>query len=245
MSKPTIVFVPGAWQSPDYYDAVRIRLEEKGYTTAAVSLPSVGGTASMHDDAAAIHAVTSKLADAGHRILLVMHSYGGIPGTQSAKDLSVKSRQEAGKPGGIIALVYIAAYLLKEGMSVFNQAWSEDLPDFLTFKDGLVYYEESAAAKILYSDFLPEHNAAFSAATLKPHSVASWTDELTYAAHRDIPATYLLCNNDRSMPVDAQRKFVGYAEGHITTFECEAGHSPMISLPGVVVETILKAAGEA
>jgi pimeloyl-ACP methyl ester carboxylesterase len=134
MSKPTIVFVPGAFHTPEYYDGVRSLLEEKGYTTTAVALPSVGSTASMSDDAAAIHAVTSKLADAGHQIVLVMHSYGGIPGTQSAKDLGFKGRQEAGKPGGIIALVYLAAYLIKEGMSVFNQAWSADVPDFLKFE---------------------------------------------------------------------------------------------------------------
>ncbi|KAL2783407.1 alpha/beta-hydrolase [Aspergillus keveii] len=243
MSKPTIVFVPGAFHTTEYYDGVRSLLEEKGYTTTTVALPSVGSTASMSDDADAIHAVTSKLADAGHQIVLVMHSYGGIPGTQSAKDLGFKGRQEAGKPGGIFALVYLAAYLLKEGMSVFNQAWSADVPDFLKFEDGLIYYEQSAAIRILYSDFLPEHNPESLAVTIKPHSVASWMEELSYAAHRDIPATYLLCKNDKSVPLEVQRKFVGYAEGEVSTVECEAGHTPIVSVPGVVVETILRAAG--
>ncbi|KAL2818673.1 hypothetical protein BJX63DRAFT_59646 [Aspergillus granulosus] len=91
----------------------------------------------MTDDAAAIQAVTSKLADAGHRIVLVMHSYGGIPGTQSAKDLSWETRQQTWKPGGIVALVYLAAYLVKEGMGVQNQSWRDDIPNFLTIKTGL------------------------------------------------------------------------------------------------------------
>ncbi|KAJ0414570.1 Alpha/beta hydrolase fold-1 [Aspergillus carlsbadensis] len=244
MAQPTVVFVPGAFHTPEYYDGVRALLEGKGYTTTAVSLPSVGSTASMSDDAAAIQSVTTKLADAGHRIILVMHSYGGIPGTQSAEGMGFKIRQEVGKTGGIVALVYLAAYLLKEGMSVFNQAWSADIPEFLTFKDELIFYEHSAATRILYSDFLPEHNAEGLAASLKPHSVASWMEELSYAAHRDIPATYLLCKNDRSVPVDVQRKFIAYAEGEISTVECEAGHTPMISVSRVVVETIFRAAGE-
>jgi pimeloyl-ACP methyl ester carboxylesterase len=137
MSKPAIVFVPGAFHSPDYYATVRSLLEEKGYEMTAVSLPSVGTTASMSGDAATIHSVTSTLADEGHRILLVMHSNGGIPGTQSAKDLSCKSRQEGGRPGGIVALVYLAVYLFQEGMGVFTQAWSEEVPDFLTVKVGV------------------------------------------------------------------------------------------------------------
>jgi hypothetical protein len=68
-------------------------------------------------------------------------------------------------------------------------------------------------------------------------------EELSYAAHRDIPATYLLCKNDMSVPLEVQRKFVGYAEGEVSTVECEAGHTPIVSVPGVVVETILRAAG--
>jgi hypothetical protein len=86
----------------------------------------------MGDDALAIQKVTSKLADDGQQIILVMHSYGGIPGTESAKGLSWEIRQANGEPGGIIALVYVSAYLIKEGMSVMSVAGDAEWPAFLT-----------------------------------------------------------------------------------------------------------------
>jgi pimeloyl-ACP methyl ester carboxylesterase len=85
----------------------------------------------MGDDAAAIRRVTSKLAFEGRQIVLVMHSYGGIRGTESAKGLARKIRQAEGKPGGIIALVYLCAYLVKEGMSVNGLANGAEWPTFL------------------------------------------------------------------------------------------------------------------
>jgi hypothetical protein len=69
-------------------------------------------------------------------------------------------------------------------------------------------------------------------------------EELSDAAHRDIPATYLLCNNDRSIPVDIQRKVVGCAEGEISMVECGAGHTAIVDIPDAVVQTILSTSGE-
>jgi hypothetical protein len=69
----------------------------------------------MNDDATAIRAVTANLADEGHQVVLVMHSYGGIPGTESAEELGCEFRQNAGKPGGSIALVYLSRILPHEG----------------------------------------------------------------------------------------------------------------------------------
>lgn len=131
MTLPTIVFVPGAWHTCDYYKQVISILEEKGFPTATVDLPSVGGISSMADDAIAIQKVTSKLSNEGQQIILVMHSYGGIPGTESAKGLSWEIRQAEGKPGGIIALIYVSAYLIKEGMSVLSVAGDAEWPAFL------------------------------------------------------------------------------------------------------------------
>jgi hypothetical protein len=85
----------------------------------------------MEDDAIAIQNVISKLANDGQQIILVMHSYGGIPGTESAKGLSREIRQAKGKAGGIIALVYVSAYLIKEGMSVLSVAGDAEWPAFL------------------------------------------------------------------------------------------------------------------
>ena len=46
--------------------------------------------------------------------MLVMHSYSGGPGAMAASGLSIAERHEAGRKGGIIGLVFIAAFLAGE-----------------------------------------------------------------------------------------------------------------------------------
>jgi hypothetical protein len=62
--------------------------------------------------------MTAKIADEGKDIVLVMHSYGGIPATESAHGLAKKDREAAGKKGGIVALLYVAALLVQPVMSL-------------------------------------------------------------------------------------------------------------------------------
>jgi hypothetical protein len=42
-SKPTLVFVPGAWHSNEALENVISQMEDQGYTTRAVDLVSAGG----------------------------------------------------------------------------------------------------------------------------------------------------------------------------------------------------------
>ena len=52
------------------------------------------------------------LADAGYPIVLLMHSYGGIVGSNALKDLSLIERKRAGPPGGVVHLIYMVAFIL-------------------------------------------------------------------------------------------------------------------------------------
>lgn len=72
----------------------------------------------MEDDAIHIRKTTSELVAAGKDVILVLHSYGGIPGTASAKGLLKKAREAEQKSGGIISIVYVAAFLLPLGSSL-------------------------------------------------------------------------------------------------------------------------------
>lgn len=71
----------------------------------------------MADDAEHIHGIIEALANDGKDVLVVMSSFGGIPGTQAVKDLTRRERQEVGKPGGVTGLVYASALLIKEGQN--------------------------------------------------------------------------------------------------------------------------------
>jgi hypothetical protein len=121
MDKPTILIVPGGFTLPELYEKVVNHVSSKGYPIHALHLPSVGyktdrpGT--MQDDAAFVSAEISKHADEGKDIVLIAHSYGGIPATESTKGLSKAERQRQGKTGGLVRLAYISCIILPVGES--------------------------------------------------------------------------------------------------------------------------------
>jgi hypothetical protein len=115
--KPTLVFVPGAWHPPSCYDIIINILSSAPYfySCVAITTPTVGAeppTLTLQHDVDAIRAVTARLADDGKEILLAMHSYGGLPGSQSCEGLAKSELERQGKKGGLIALVYITAFIV-------------------------------------------------------------------------------------------------------------------------------------
>jgi pimeloyl-ACP methyl ester carboxylesterase len=132
--KPTLVFIPGAWHGPEAFETVISQLKGHGYPVTALHLPSVGGDLSttMTDDAAYIQKAVSPLVEDGKEVVLVMHSYGGVPGTESVKGLSKKEREAAGKEGGVASLVYLTSFLLVPGLSL-AAFLNNQMPPWITF----------------------------------------------------------------------------------------------------------------
>ena len=54
---------------------------------------------------------------------LVMHSYGGCPGSAAAGGLSKAARTAAGKQGGIIGLIFMCGFIAHEGVFAEDIAW--------------------------------------------------------------------------------------------------------------------------
>lgn len=107
-TKPTILFVPGAWHSPEGFNVVRSQLKTLGYPTDAVTHASIGEeppVKSLADDAAILRAAIQKLADEGKQIVVVVHSYGGVVGSCAVEGLGWSQRKSVGKTGGIIQYV--------------------------------------------------------------------------------------------------------------------------------------------
>lgn len=53
----------------------------------------------------------------GKDVLMLMHSYAGMPGAGAATGLSNRVRQRQGKKGGVVGLVMISGFLVPEGLS--------------------------------------------------------------------------------------------------------------------------------
>lgn len=72
----------------------------------------------MYDDAALIASEVEKFADQGKDVVILAHSYGGVPMTESVKGLSKKERAAAGKKGGIVRLGYMTALVPEVGLAL-------------------------------------------------------------------------------------------------------------------------------
>jgi pimeloyl-ACP methyl ester carboxylesterase len=131
MVKPIILIVPGGFTLPELYSDVITHVASKGYPIEALHLPSVGYKTSvpgtMQDDAAFIASEISKHADEGKDVVLIAHSYGGLPATESAKELSKADRQRQGKSGGLVRLAYISCIILPVGESDASVIMPDDM----------------------------------------------------------------------------------------------------------------------
>lgn len=117
-----LVIVPGSFSSSKLYDVMVDPLRAKGYTVHVLDPPCYPesykkGTPSpsMYDDAAFVNAFVTKLADQGKDIVLMAHSYGGVPTSQSLKGVTKKERAEQGKKGGVVRAAYITSIVPKIG----------------------------------------------------------------------------------------------------------------------------------
>lgn len=136
MTKPTIVLVPGSFALPEFYNPVFDAVRERGYDIKGLHLPSVGLRAvegrpgnppTMYDDAAHIDKELKKLSDEGKDIVLIGHSYGGVPISQCGQGLSKEERQKQGKRGGLVNLAYLTC--LVPGLGQNAREILADVPD--------------------------------------------------------------------------------------------------------------------
>lgn len=127
LAHPTIVIIPGAFHIPSHLSSLCVQLETAGYATASMKLPSVdpstpaaAAVGTPSNDAFFIREklLLPLIEEEGKDVVLLMHSYGGSPGNGSAVGLSKKERERDGKKGGVVGLVFVSAYVAKEGQNI-------------------------------------------------------------------------------------------------------------------------------
>ncbi|RSL62698.1 hypothetical protein CEP53_004681 [Fusarium sp. AF-6] len=223
MSRPSLIIVPGASGLPEFYDSFIKAVTERGYDIKALHLPSVGlmtgaregPLPTMYEDAELIAKHVRELADRGNDVILVTHSYGGTPATESVKGLTKKDRQKQGLEGGIIGIAYMTSLVPNVGGSAGT--FQRDFPDkedvpMAVGDDGWFYYTDiPKLARVSFTN-LPKDEGEFWAAKLVKHSSISFGNPLTYAGFKDVPVSYLLCEDDRAILPQAQRAGIDMIE---------------------------------
>lgn len=61
-------------------------------------------------------------------MMIVGHSSAGVSMSAAAFGLSIKTREKEGKKGGVVGLVYIAAFVAKEGEEMMSGRGGQDPP---------------------------------------------------------------------------------------------------------------------
>ncbi|KAI0854607.1 alpha/beta-hydrolase [Xylaria cubensis] len=255
MSRLSIVIVPAASALPLFYAKVVAGVSRHGYGIEALHIPSVGlvtgarpgDPPTMYDDAAFISTHVTGLADAGRDVLLVTHSYGGTPATESVRGLTKTQRRLQGKHGGIVGLAYMTSLVPEVGHPASASAAVPPPPGqqalMLVGEDGWFYYPDpTLTAEVVFSDLPLEEGKEWGSKLVK-HSAASFTSNLTYGGYKDVPISYLIAEDDRSISSAYQRsriEMIEHVSGNkVDVSSVNAGHVPPVSQPEQVIDWIL------
>ncbi|KAE8423813.1 Alpha/beta hydrolase fold-1 [Aspergillus pseudocaelatus] len=245
-SKPSIVIVPGSFSLPEFYGAVTDGVASKGYEIKAIRLRSTEDLqqpATMYDDATAIAHEVAALVDQGKEVILVAHSYGGVPASESIKGLA--KIEGSGKVGGVVNLAYLTALVPQLGASAADMLAdipAENRVELRPDEHGyMVMANHAASAALCFSDLPAEEGEVWMKRSPR-HSAASFIGPLTYAGYKDVPVSYLLCAEDKVIPPGVQQKQIEIIEREagreVDVTVIQTGHIPTASAPEKVIDWI-------
>ncbi|MEU4093210.1 alpha/beta hydrolase [Streptomyces sp. NPDC026673] len=224
MPLPSLLLVPGAWHKPEHLQLLIDDLS--GIDVHTVTLTSSGEDpktlGDMYSDAAAIKSAVEAIEGP---VVVVAHSYGGIPATQALADTpNVKS------------IVYLAAFQLDAGDSLLSSVGGSSAPwwEFHRQEDAGDFLTVTGPVDVFYGD-VNEIVAEKAAAALGYQSYAATTQELTAVAWHTIPSTYIICEADKAIPPFVQELFSRRAN---RTLRLDSSHSPFLSRPAELARLI-------
>ena len=212
----TVVLVHGAWHGPWCWAKVTPPLEAAGVPHAEVELPFTG-----HDDD--IAATRSALDSIDGMKVLVGHSYGGLVISGAGEGRS-----------DVAHLVYLCAFLVQPGETILEElARVPDLPAakvldaIVGHDDGTSSIDPDHAVAAFYA-LSPPEAARDAIGWLRPMNGESVLSRCRGAPWRQIPSTYVLCEQDQAIPVEGQRHMATNTTNRIVL---DTDHSPFLSRP--------------
>ncbi|KAJ7466824.1 Alpha/beta hydrolase fold-1, partial [Mycena galericulata] len=240
-SKASIIIIPGSFSPLSLYDPVIADLKSYGYPVYGLELETVGhrdNAPGLYDDAATIAAQATRLADEGKDVVLVAHSYGGLVACEASKGLVKSVREKEGRKGGVSRIVFVSSVVGLEGQS--SKDIFEGQPDL-----GYMTLDIQKLAPVVCSDLSPDQQLAV-ANKFSSHSAISFGQPVTYAPYKDIPVSYIFCENDQLIDPAMQNKIIATMESEmggrkVDRISAKADHGINASQPKLMVELVRKA----
>ncbi|KPM44217.1 hypothetical protein AK830_g2355 [Neonectria ditissima] len=244
-SKLTLIFVPGAWHTPDTWGKLTSALEAHQLKCASITLPTTlsDPTVNFSTDVKAVRDSILAETTQGRNVVVVVHSYGGAVGSSAINGLT--QRQQDGTSGHVIGLFMIATGFVAPNMT-FLDAFDGNPPPIwdLNYETGFV--DITVDPRELFYHDLPEDEGNYWVGRLQKQALKALNEGAkdAHSGWKDVPVWYLSTVEDKALPVQAQRVFVQNAKdagGDVTVREIASSHSPMLSKPAETAAVILEA----
>jgi len=233
------ILVHPAWLGAWSWDAVIPHLTKAGHHAVAVELPGHGTDRTPAAEVtmeAYVEAVTTAI-DANGPAIVVGHSLAGIVISQAAE----------AKPEGVSGLVYVAAFLLPNGVSFL--AATEGVQGSMVL-DNLVMapdsYSVTVKADVMHAAFAhdaPPETFEADRSRMVPEPTRPLATPLAITEERwgRIPRYYVECLEDRTIPPPVQ-KAMYEALPVREVFSMHASHAPNFSAPGELAQHLIAVA---
>ncbi|KAF7874179.1 hypothetical protein EAF04_002851 [Stromatinia cepivora] len=181
----------------------------------------------------------------GHDVVMIMHSYSGVPGSAAAYGLGKKDRKAAGKNTSVLGQIYIASLLMKggDGGDIVT-ALGGSLPPHITpdKPNGILTCDDPGPS--LYNDVTPPlFQDAIIMSTLCPSSAswhsayprASW-DQEAFKGRIAFARTL----KDTGIPLDYQDLFLRGTGVDWIVRDVDTGHSPQLVEAEMICELLVE-----
>jgi pimeloyl-ACP methyl ester carboxylesterase len=229
----TYVLIHGAWHASWCWDKIVPLLEKQGHKAVAPDLPGHGTDKSPVSEIslqAYVDRVVKILDAQSEPVVLVGHSMGGIVISQAAEYC----------PEMVKVLVYLSAFLLRDGESLLQIAQEDEdalvLPNLVMADDqSSATVRDEALGEAFYGDCSDEDTAR-AKSLLVPQAAAPFATPVhtTRENFGRVPRTYIECLRDRAISPSIQKKMY-------TALPCQrvvsmdTSHSPFFSAPEELV----------
>jgi pimeloyl-ACP methyl ester carboxylesterase len=235
---PTLILVHGSWHNGRSWSAVQEQLAAVGVRSTAPTLPGhAAGDDRLtvsHDDY--VTGVIAELDAAIRPVVLVGHSFGG----------SVISRVAELRSGDCHGLVYYSGFVPLDGERV-----ADSLPaQFIEFLEQAAASSADRAIELpdqvlreSFANTADENTLARIRALLvpEPHAPVFETLALPRFPTLQIPAVYITCRDDRTMPPGTFHPGQSSRLRRPELIEIDGDHEALVTAPERVADALLEA----
>ena len=241
----TFVLVHGAWYGRWCWYKLIPLLEQKGYQVVAIDLPGYGED---NTDLANItlnnyvNKVVEAAATVAGKVVLLGHSMGGAVISQASEVLGSEK---------VAKLVFLDAFLLRDGESIFDQAEKMNeatkheanfmiehpASEYLVFsEDGKTCVVNPLMIAEIFSHDCPAEDVALAGKMLRWQPVACLATPLrvTDARYGSIPKYFIRC----TLAKDLDRRSIVQNMPCERVYELPSSHSVFFSMPAKLAEVL-------